>query len=184
MYVMPDGGIYVGNFGAEKGEPNHAGEVERSLTRLIYVDSQREARVVGGELHFPNAMVTRNGKLIVAESFAHRLTEYTIGAGGELVDERLYADLSPHQPDGICIDAEGGIWAACPLSAVVRVDTDGSVTDQIDRKATACALGGDDGSTLFLAGSDFDTLNDIFDMTAKGYIETVEVDVPAVGMDS
>lgn len=55
-------------------------------------------------------------------------------------------------PDGICADAGGGVWAADALGdRAVRV-LGGEVVDQVDAGTGvyACALGGEDGRTLFL----------------------------------
>ena len=64
------------------------------------------------EIAFPNGMVVTpdNTTLIVAESFAGRLTAFDIAADGTLSNRRGWADGVG--PDGICLDAEGCIWAS------------------------------------------------------------------------
>lgn len=56
-------------------------------------------------------------------------------------------------PDGICADPQGGVWVSAALgNAVVRYAEGGAVTGMVETSqiAYACALGGDDGRTLFV----------------------------------
>ncbi len=71
--------------------------------------------------------------LIVAESIGRRLTAFTIGADGSLSDRRVFADGLDGPPDGITLDAEGGVWAAMTLAnQFERIVEGGNVTDRID----------------------------------------------------
>lgn len=76
-----------------------------------------------------------------------------------LGDPGVLTDLSaePGLPDGSCVDAEGGVWnAAWDGGQVIRIAPDGSVTHRISLpvpKATCCAFGGADLSTLFITTS-------------------------------
>ena len=54
--------------------------------------------------------------LIVAESIGRRLTAYSIEDNGGLSDRRVFADGLDGPPDGICLDAEGGVWTAMTLA--------------------------------------------------------------------
>src|SRR5258706_595821 len=62
---------------------------------------------------FPNGMaITPDGStLIVAESFASRLSAWDIAADGSLSNRRVWATVEDGA-DGICIDAEGAVWCA------------------------------------------------------------------------
>ena len=54
------------------------------------------------DLAFPNGMlVTDDSTLIVAESYAKRLTAFDIAADGSLSHRRVWADLQGGVPDGI-----------------------------------------------------------------------------------
>jgi hypothetical protein len=51
---------------------------------------------VAGHVWFPNGMIVLGEyTLVVAESHADRLTVWTITDSGELVDQRVWADLGP-----------------------------------------------------------------------------------------
>lgn len=150
MVVDALGRCWVGNFGFDL----HAGET-MTTTELILVRGQHEAEVAARDLFFPNgSVITPDGRtLIVAETFAACLTAFDIEPGGELSNRRIWAQLEGAVPDGICLDAAGGIWVASPTShECLRVIAGGEVTDRIkvEDQAFACMLGGEDGRQLFI----------------------------------
>lgn len=111
-------------------------------------------------LSFPNGMLVTpdNGTLIVAESYAKRLSAYGISADGTLRNRRVWADLGDGVPDGICLDAEGAVWYGdVPNKRCVRVREGGEVlqTIELDRGCFACALGGPDRSTLLMIATEW-----------------------------
>ena len=79
--------------------------------------------------------------------------------GETLGPAALHCDMSaePGLPDGSCVDAEGGVWnAEWDGGQVIRIDLAGRVTHRIQlpvRKATCCAFGGADLSTLYITTS-------------------------------
>jgi sugar lactone lactonase YvrE len=152
MVVDANGRAYVGNFGDGSAPP-----APPAATVLIAVEPDGQARVVADKLMFPNGIAVTDGgrTLIVAEtrSVPGRLSAFRIRADGGLTDRRVLAEFGAGElPDGIALDAEGGIWVAMPFSGqVVRVSPDGVVTERIDvRSAYAVAIGGPDGRDLFV----------------------------------
>lgn len=150
MVVDREGRAYIGNFGFDLD----AG-AKPVPANLILVTPDGDTRIAASELSFPNGtVITEDGKtLIVGESFGGRLTAFDIARDGSLSNRRVWAPISNAVPDGICLDAEGGIWVASPVSAeVLRVLEGGEVTDRIrvSTQAYACMLGGKDGRTLFV----------------------------------
>jgi len=181
MVVDGKGRAYVGNFGYDR----HAGEAPRT-TVLIRVDADGRASPVADELMFPNGTaITPDGKtLIVAETYAHRLTAFAIDKAGGLSGRRLFAELDDACfPDGICLDAEGAVWVADARGQdVFRVFDGGRVERRIgvgERSVFACMLGGPDRRTLFLCTST-GSGPAMADKT-DGRIEHVPVDVPGAG---
>jgi sugar lactone lactonase YvrE len=126
---------------------------------IIRLDPDDRATVVAEDLDFPNGMVITpdHTTLIVAESMARRLTAFTIGDDGALTDRRIFADGLDGPPDGIALDADGGVWTSMTLAhQFERITEGGKVTDRIDmgdRVAVACALGGPQRRTLFMLTS-------------------------------
>jgi sugar lactone lactonase YvrE len=142
--------IYVngGGFDLSAGEAFAPG-----LVALVAPDGP--PRIVAGELAFPNGMaITPDGEtLIVAESYARRLTAFDILADGGLDNRRVWAELGDGVPDGICIDAAGAVWYAdVPNRRCARVREGGTELERIDldRGCFACMLGGPTGDSLFM----------------------------------
>src|SRR5499427_4801336 len=82
------------------------------------------ARQVADGLAFPNGMLVMPGgsTLIVAESYANRLTAFDIDADGGLSNRRVWADLGDGVPDSICADDQNRVWYAdVPNQRCVRV---------------------------------------------------------------
>ncbi len=180
MVVDGAGRAYVGNFGYDR----LGGEPER-LTSLARVDPDGRVTREGDGLLFPNGtVITPDGRtLIVAETFAHRLTAFDVAASGALSKRRVFAQLDDCFPDGICLDAEGAVWVAdARHPRVLRVLDGGRVERTVatgERFAFACMLGGDDRRTLFVCTNTGSGPS----MAGKrdGRIEAVAVDVPGAG---
>jgi sugar lactone lactonase YvrE len=143
-------------------------------------------RQVADQIAFPNGMVVTpdDATLVVAESFARRLTAFDIGADGSLSNRRVWAD--DVGPDGICVDADGAIWTGVGgfgERLVGRVREGGEVTDQIrlDRECFACMLGGPDGRILYMMAAHWRGLERMFDEPHTGQILTVDAPAPKVG---
>jgi sugar lactone lactonase YvrE len=182
MVVDSNGRAYVGNFGFDM----YGGEDARE-TCIILVEPDGAVRVAADGIAFPNGSVITEdgGTLIVGESYAGRLTAFTIAADGGLSGRRLFAQLQGAVPDGICLDAEGAVWVACPLTGrVLRVRDGGEVLDEIkvtNDFAFACMLGGDDRRMLYMCTAASSDPKETLGLRS-GRIEAIEVDVPGAGL--
>ena len=181
MVVDREGRAYVGNFGADLQSG-----ADMIPAALALVTPDGAVRVAAEDLMFPNGMViTPDGNtLIVGETFGSRMTAFDIGRDGSLTNRRVWAQLDGFIPDGCCLDAEGAIWIASPISnEVVRVREGGEVAQRItlEMQGIACMLGGDDRRTLFILSS---ATVDPDEAKARrdARIETVRVDVPGAGL--
>lgn len=153
MVIDQEGRSYVGNFGFDLH--NNAQQV---TTEILMVQPDGTAEVVATDLAFPNGTVITPDfrTMIVGESMAGCLTAFDIADDGTLSNRRIWAQLEKAIPDGICLDEEGGIWVASPVSnEALRVLEGGEVTDRIivENQAFACMLGGDDRKRLFILTS-------------------------------
>jgi sugar lactone lactonase YvrE len=139
---------------------------------IALVTPNGAVRQVADGVAFPNGMAVTpdNATVIVAESYARRLTAFTIVADGNLSNRRVWADLGEGCPDGICLDAEGAVWYAdVPNKRCVRVREGGErlQTIALDRGGFACMLGGADRRTLFIAAAHWRGPETMFGLTGR-----------------
>jgi sugar lactone lactonase YvrE len=175
------GNAYVngGGFDLMAGEPFAPG-----IVALVTPDGC--ARQVADGIAFPNGMAVTpdNRTLIVAESYGGRLTAFTIDDDGSLDDRRVWADFGDAAPDGVCIDATGAVWYAdVPHRCCVRVAEGGEVLNRIelDRGCFSCALGGDDGRTLFMVTREWNGTGAVSGEPLTGQLVTARAPEPGAG---
>ncbi|MBL7487745.1 SMP-30/gluconolactonase/LRE family protein [Frankia sp. AgB1.9] len=176
MVVAADGTAFVGSY---------------SLTPdtgvLLRVTPDGVPSVAAAAMSFPNgAVISADGRtLTVAESKGRRFTAFDLDSDLSLRGRRVVATTPDAAPDGIALDADGGIWAGFPLAHEFRrVLPGGEVTDRIptgERMAIACALGGPDGRTLFLLSAR-DWNSAALGGARTSVIETTRVRVPGDGL--
>jgi sugar lactone lactonase YvrE len=169
------GNAYVNNIGFDfpGGEP--------APGVIVVAPPDGPVRQVADGVMFPNGMAVTpdDATLIVAESYASRLTAFDIEPDGDLTNRRVWAELDHAAPDGICIDAEGAVWYAdVPNTQCVRVAEGGQVlqTVGLDRGAFACALSsGTAQPTLYINAADYTA---VMSGARTGRLLAVEVTVP------
>jgi sugar lactone lactonase YvrE len=150
---------------------------------IALVTPDGSIRQVADGIAFPNGMVVTpdNSTLIVAESFAGRLSAFDVEADGGLANRRVWAELG-EGGDGICIDAEGAVWSPVPKGCV-RVREGGEVlqTIELDRFCFACMLGGADGRTLCMLAADWSGTENVGKGPRTGKVLTAAAPAPHVG---
>ena len=181
MYTDGQGVCYLDNLQSSSRD-----ESDHRQDSLIRVDPAGRSSLAAAGLTRPNGITgTADGRqVIVAETSAHRLTRFRVGQEGSLTDRRVFADVSPAHPDGICLDAAGNVWLGSPYtSEFLHVGDDGTVLDRIPvpgEWAVACTLGGPDGRTLYLVTAR--TTREAVQRRgeSEGFVAVVKVDVPAM----
>lgn len=176
------GNVYVNGAGFDPlaGEAFSPGSV-------VLAAADGSVRQVADDLAFPNGMAVTadNSVLIVADSYRHCLVAFDIGADGGLSHRRVWAELGDGVPDGICADEQNAIWYAdVPNKRCVRVAEGGTVLNSIelDRGGFACALGGPDGTTLFITAAEWRGMTESEMVTpGSGRVLTAQVEVPGAG---
>jgi sugar lactone lactonase YvrE len=182
------GNVYVDSINFDFADFNEVIGSGKAPGKIALVTRDGEVREVADELAFPNGMVVTpdNATLIVAESFARRLTVFDIAADGSLSNRRVWADVTG---DGICLDAEGAVWCSDvgpdEVGMCLRVREGGEVLDRIelDRPCYAAMLGGEDGRTLFMVVAKWfgpDRIDELV-QAKTGQVLTARVDVPHAG---
>lgn len=187
MTVDGRGNVYVNsiNFDFAKFEEMLASE--KAPGKIALVTPGGDAREVADEIAFPNGMVVTpdNKTLIVAESFAQRLTAFDMADDGSLSNRRAWAEGIG--PDGICLDDDGCIWASTGNEAhdCARITKGGEILERIglDRPCFATMLGGPDRRTLFMVVNDWRGPDKIEEMIKDrtGQVLITEAPAPGVG---
>jgi sugar lactone lactonase YvrE len=164
LIALPDGTVFVDD--VTHGEPG----------QLLKIDADGKASVAAEDLTFPNgiAVIDEGRTLVVAETFAGRLTAFTLTPDRQLQDRRvlidLQAELGPdYLPDGICSRADGSVWVATTRGgALVRVK-DGSVEEQInlDGFVIACCLSEDQNDLYATVARSLDPGVEVIDAVYK-----------------
>ncbi|MFB8000675.1 SMP-30/gluconolactonase/LRE family protein [Nocardia sp. NPDC056000] len=147
---------------------------------LAVVSPDDAVRQIADDLRFPNGMViTPDGStLIVAESHAKRLTAFDIAADGDLVNRRVWAEVDGY-PDGICLDAEGAVWAAA-MERCLRIEEGGRVLARVelDRAPFACMLGAE---TLYIVAAEWKGAEGMTLANRTGRVLAVQAPAPGAG---
>jgi sugar lactone lactonase YvrE len=155
---IPDsrGGLYFGTLsnGGDYGEVNVP-------TAIWRIDADGRVTMQDDGLKVANGLgLSPDGKHLYHCESLVGIFAYDIGADGNLSGKRLFNART--DGDGLAVDAEGGVWAACfDLGMVVRLAPDGSedrqvVLPQPHKVVTSLCFGGPDWRDLYVvtAGSD------------------------------
>lgn len=130
--------------------PNHVTELLADVTLSNGLDWSPD----GGTFYYIDTPTYR------IEAFDYDL------ATGEMTNRRTFVDLTtagpdgaPLRPDGMTVDAEGGVWVAIARgSQVQRFDPTGDLDVVVDLPtpfATSCAFGGPELDALFITTGTF-----------------------------
>jgi sugar lactone lactonase YvrE len=181
--IVVDGrdNAYVNNIGFD-----FSPDAQPGPGSLALVTPDGSTRQVADQVAFPNGMVVTadNSTLILAESYANRLTAFDIAADGSLSKRRVWADLGDGVPDGICIDADNAVWYAdVPNMRCVRVREGGEVlqTIELDRGCFACMLGGPENRTLFMVAREWSGPASAADGSRSGQVLSTQAPAPGAG---
>jgi sugar lactone lactonase YvrE len=171
--IAPDGGLYIGTMADDSAVG--AGSV-------VHVRPDLSVHTVLSDTTVSNGTcVMSDSSVLFIDSPRRAVLRYRIASDGSWVEPEVAIDLGDWRgvPDGMCADAEGGVWIAhWDGSAVVHYDAAGVLDLALEvatPRPTSCALGGDDGRTLFVTTS-------AYELTAPdplaGAVLTARVSVP------
>lgn len=136
----PDGRFYCGSMAYDQ-RPGGA-----SLYRL---DADGTVRVVLEGLTVSNGLdwSPDGTQAYYNDTATYRVDVFDYDCATGLTGRRTLVDLSAEslRPDGLTVDAEGGVWVALSNGGAVRHYSDGKLAEVIElpvRKVTACSFGG------------------------------------------
>jgi len=156
MLVDNLGRAWVGNFGYDL----HGGEPVKTA-EIILISPDGSPRITAQDVIFPNGMaITPDGStLIVAETFAARISAFDISTDGQLGNPGIWADLDGAYPDGLCLAADRTLWVAAPnINQALQLREGGEILSRVitHGRPYACALGGDNEEHLYITSSETD----------------------------
>lgn len=148
--VAPDGTVWIGTMHLDEGE---------GAARLYRIASDGRARPQRGGLTISNGLgFSPDGRVLYhADTPTGRVDALTLAADRDSIDDvapfaSLPAAAGP--PDGLAVDAEGGVWVALWSGGTVcRFTADGALDLMVEVPAshtTSCAFGGPDLATLYI----------------------------------
>jgi sugar lactone lactonase YvrE len=186
MTIDGRGNVYINNVNFDFADFNDVLMSGHTPGKIALVTPDGHAREVADEIAFPNGMVVTpdNRTLIVAESFAMRLTAFDIAEDGGLENRRPWAEGIA--PDGITLDTDGCIWASTAHDAndCARIREGGEVLEriQLDRSCFAAMLGGPDRRTLFMLAAEWRGPENMDDVINARTGQVLVVEAPARGV--
>jgi sugar lactone lactonase YvrE len=187
MAVAPDGTAYVSHFGYDY----HGGNGSFVPASLFRIRPDGTIDEPADDLYVPNGVaISEAGEVFVAEPGANRITRLSFDSNGALAQRHVFAQLQPvvegrpAPPDGICLDARGGVWAAEPVGKrVLHFNASGALDVEwaLADHPLAVVLGGPERRDLYvcLTGS---IKRDAMGGAAAGRVAVTHVDVPGIGV--
>jgi sugar lactone lactonase YvrE len=148
----PDGRFYSGSMAYDK-TPG-AGALHR-------LDPDLSTRVVVGHVTISNGLEWSpdGSRTYYNDTEAYRVDVFDYDRDAGLTNRRAFVHVEPAEgrPDGLTVDAEGGVWVALNHSGTVRRYTPDGTPDAVvevpPRQVTACTFGGDRLDELFITTS-------------------------------
>ncbi len=145
----PDGRFYCGSMAYDQ---------RHGAASLYRLDTDGTARVVLGGVTVSNGLdwSPDGSRAYYNDTATHSISifDYTFESG--LTGRRTLSDVDG-RPDGLTVDADGGVWTALSDRGVVQRHTPAGVLDAVievpAKKVTACAFGSANLAELFITTS-------------------------------
>jgi len=149
--VDPMGNVWIGSVDPD-GQP---------IGELIRIGPGGRQRVMAAGFRMSNGVAfDAAGGLLHADSTAGRVLRHRLTEGSELLESSTYLEFSDREglPDGLELDAFGGLWVALYGSGSLRHYTAAGLLDDIVEvptpQVTNVALGGSDGLDMLITTAD------------------------------
>jgi xylono-1,5-lactonase len=170
------GSVYSGNLNFDPLSNNKP--IPGSLFRI---DPPGRATKLWDGIEVTNGLgLSPDRKLLYhSDSPTQAVWAYDVTADHGVKDRRIFAKLPEGMPDGLAVDAEGGVWvAAVRVGEVMHFDKSGVVKKRIKFPATmvtSLTFGGKERAELYVV-----TADNSDDAAKKGTIYRMHADVPGL----
>jgi sugar lactone lactonase YvrE len=172
----PDGDLLCGALTPD-------GSARAALYRLG-ADGTARVEVAGVRISNGLGFTADGACMYYVDTLTRRVDRFEVDAGGALSGRRPHVRIpaADGYPDGLCVDAEDGVWVAFSGGSCARhFDSEGRLTHIVEvpaRQVTSVALGGADRRTLYLTTSREGLDPD--DDPLAGALFSTRVEVPGV----
>ena len=145
----PDGRFYCGSMAYDK---------RRGAASVYRLDPDRSVHVVLTDVTISNGLdwSPDSSRAYYNDTDTGRIDVFDYDAETGLTERRTFVQ-TPGRPDGLTVDAEGGVWVALSGGGrVLRYDADAALEAVVElpvRKVTACTFGGAGLDELFITTS-------------------------------
>ncbi|UCE87203.1 MAG: SMP-30/gluconolactonase/LRE family protein [Deltaproteobacteria bacterium] len=156
LFTDAAGRVYVGSL---RSDPFDLGR-EREAGELYRIDPGGAWVALYGDVGLSNGIgFSPDGAILYhADSAAGQILAHEVDADGRTSNRRVFASLEGGAPDGLAVDAQGGVWVASfGGGAVHRFTPDGARDRRIAIPAshvTSLCFGGADGCDLYVVSAD------------------------------
>ncbi len=148
----PDGRFYCGSMAADQAPGTAA---------LYRLNPDRSVDVVLKNVTVSNGLEWSpdNSHVYYNDTATYQISVFDYDVKDGLTQRRVFVDLSDEskRPDGLTVDAEGGVWVALSNGGAVRRYTSAGALDGVvevpTKKVTACTFGGARLDQLFITTS-------------------------------
>ncbi|HZP44226.1 MAG TPA: SMP-30/gluconolactonase/LRE family protein [Candidatus Binataceae bacterium] len=171
------GRVWFGTFGFDI----HAGFDFKSKPptgSLFRIDSSGKATKLWDGVEITNGLgFSPDRKLLYHCDSNVGVMVYDVRSDGSVSDRRLFAKLPEGSPDGMTVDAEGGVWVAVVMGPgeVVRFRPDGTLDRRVKvpaKSVTSVSFGGPDLMDFYAV-----TANNSNDRALKGTVFRARADI-------
>ncbi len=154
LFTDAAGRIYVGSLRSD------AFGSERIPGELWRIDGEGKAVELYGGVELTNGIgFSPDGlRLYHSDSSVRRIHMHEVDANGNVRNRSVFAEIEVGFPDGLAVDAEGGVWVASyGGSAVLRYTPEGKLDRTVPvpaRDVTSLCFGGADLCDLYVVSAD------------------------------
>ena len=180
LTIDDDGCIWVGSFGCDINKFDF--KTTPPPGSLFHVAPPNKVTKLWEGIEVTNGLgFSPDRKLLYhSDSTTRAVWAYEVRPDRSVSDRRLFARLPEGMPDGLTIDAEGGVWVAVVggPGELVRFKSDGTVDRRVKvpaKTVTSVAFGGPDLRDLYAV-----TANNSNNRDLKGTVFRTRSDIPGL----
>jgi sugar lactone lactonase YvrE len=151
LFTTPAGALLAGElrYRPMAGEPEREG-------RLLALEPGGELRVLSESVLWPNGVgLAPDAETVYLSDYARGVILAVPLSGG---DASEFCRVPAGSPDGLAVDAEGGVWVALgDAGAVARFDRDGELDELVEMPAafvSSISFNGPDGRDVLISTAD------------------------------